>query len=254
MAFKWRGQIMEFLGIFAINYIGGWSNVMKDYQKGDLVSVAIAHLFVIAILTWCGAAISGSHFNPAITISLLMTGNCIILEGCLFILMQIVGSFLSGIALYYAIPDLYTMSSENVNAPIQGYPFTPYVPLSNDYVRSFFLELIGSFVLVFVYFALLVDKRAAKHIYGIAIGSVYGISIQAFGPISGAALNPVRQLGPSLMEYALHKTAKTTYVSQIWIYSIAPIIGGMMAASVYNWGLLVKKSLERNQVKEVEFD
>ena len=108
---------MELLGVFAINYIGGWSNVMKDNQNGNLTTVAIANIFVIGILTWCGAAISGSHFNPAITVSLLMTNNCKMLEGCLYLLMQFSGSFLAGLLLYFGIPNMYQVTSKNSLAP-----------------------------------------------------------------------------------------------------------------------------------------
>lgn len=252
MAFKWRGLIMEFIGAMTICYIGGWSQVMRYEQNGSLMTVALCHMFVYGVLTWCGAAISGAHYNPAVTISLLCTGNCDAVLGCLYFLIQFAGSFVAALMLNYCTPRIFHMRAENSNSPKLGYPFCA----DSLKVQSLFLEMIGTFVLVFIYFALCIDKRAAKHIYGIAVGGAYGISILAFGPVSGAALNPARWLGPAMMEWLLTSSAsyKISFISQYWVYLFSPFVGGLLAAALYNWTLLVKKEPVRTQGKEVEFD
>jgi len=110
---------------------------------------------------------------------------------------------------------------------------TPALGVDTSYWDGVLLELILTFFLVFTVFAVAVDERAPKNIYGFAIGLVLTFDILAGGPISGAAMNPARALGPAL-------------VSGFWdnhlVYWLGPLLGGMAAALIYNYLLLEKKS------------
>jgi glycerol uptake facilitator-like aquaporin len=104
--------------------------------------------------------------------------------------------------------------------------------------------MIGTFILTFMVFALAVDKRAPKHIYGIGIGAALGVSVLAFGKVSGAALNPTRWLGPAIIMGAWE---------DVWLYTIGPISGACLAGALYQW-VLMKPEDERVVQKAADFD
>lgn len=121
-----------------------------------------------------------------------------------------------------------------------GYP----QPHADMPMEALIFEIVGTFILTFMVFALAVDKRAPKHIYGIGIGGALGVSILAFGKVSGAALNPCRWLGPAIL---------MGDVSKIWLYFIGPITGACMAGALYQW-VLMKPEDERIVQKAADFD
>jgi glycerol uptake facilitator protein len=93
-------------------------------------------------------------------------------------------------------------------------------------------EIIGTAILVFTVFGAAVDGRAPGGFAGIVIGFiVYGIIILV-GPITGAALNPARQIGPELLGAAI---GATTHLDQLWVYIAGPIAGGLIGAGLYQF-------------------
>ena len=84
-----------------------------------------------------------------------------------------------------------------------------------------------TFLLVWVVFATAVDPGGAfKSIAGLAIGLTITIGVLAAGPLTGAALNPARALGPELV---------FNVWDDWWVYIIGPALGGALAALLYNW-------------------
>jgi glycerol uptake facilitator protein len=93
-------------------------------------------------------------------------------------------------------------------------------------------EIIGTAILVFTVFGAAVDGRAPAGFAGIIIGFiVYGIIILV-GPITGAALNPARQLGPEIVQSLIGASTKW---EQIWVYIAGPILGGLGGAFLYQF-------------------
>jgi len=241
-ALNWRAWIMEFLGVTALVYIGGWSCIMMANGHGSTLSVAFAHMFVLAVMIWVGAATSGAHYNPAVTLGLMITCHHGWIESLFYILFQFAGSFFGALLLMGLVPVQYKDRTENDN--LYGFP-EPYEGME---VEALIFEMLGTFILTFMVFALAVDKRAPKHIYGIGIGGALGVSILAFGAVSGAALNPARWLGPATLVWDWNKQFKN-----VWIYTVGPFTGACAAAALYNW-VLYKKEEEKVVVKDVSFD
>jgi aquaporin Z len=103
------------------------------------------------------------------------------------------------------------------------------------------LEFILTFFLVFVVFGTAMDKRAPQ-VGGLFIGLTVTLDILAGGPISGAAMNPARYLGPALLGGGLQ---------YIWLYWLGPLAGGAAAALVYHY-LLEDRSQHAIESKEGE--
>ena len=70
-----RALFMEFLGTFALVYVGGWAVILADIGAVNLVGVALAHMFVLGFMIYAGANISGANYNAAVTLGLWVTSH-----------------------------------------------------------------------------------------------------------------------------------------------------------------------------------
>ena len=169
--------------------------------------------------------VSGGHFNPAVTISMMVTRNITVLLGVIYIVAQIVGGVLSLLALKLVVPAAEYPA--NLGVPSLG----PGV----EYWQGIVFEGILTFFLVLVIFGTAVDNRAAK-VGGFAIGLTVFIDILVGGPFTGAQMNPAHALSAELVNGPIDCNAL--------IYWIGPIIGGVLAALLYN-GLFLPRPLQQ---------
>jgi glycerol uptake facilitator protein len=110
-----------------------------------------------------------------------------------------------------------------------------YNAATSGLVVALAAEAIGTAVLVFTVFGSAVDGRAPAGFAGIIIGFiVYGIIILV-GPITGAALNPARQVGPLLVEGLIGYTKFADHLSQLFVYLAGPVRGGLVGAFLYEY-------------------
>ncbi|CAN1777925.1 Probable aquaporin NIP-type [Linum perenne] len=98
------------------------------------------------------------------------------------------------------------------------------VPIGPN-VRSFFLEIIISFLLMFVISGVSTDNRAVGELAGIAVGMTITLNVFVAGPVSGASMNPARSLGPAVV-MRIYKG--------IWVYILGPPIGTILGGFAYN--------------------
>ena len=134
-----------------------------------------------------------------------MTGHQDWLNGILYIVAQVIGSFLGGIAVKIAYSHDHTKQYSGT------YPNGIYI--KNHWWKSVFIEFFATFFLVFVVFATAVDKRASKSVYGMAIGA--SVTMSAFGIASlGLTMNPCRWLGPAVIDW--NGNDDHNYGSHIW--------------------------------------
>merc|ERR1711881_359974 len=124
------------------------------------------------------------------------------------------------------IPAKYWQTLDSNKSNMLGQPGWQ----SGMLMPAFIFEVVGTFILTFMVFALAVDKRAPKHVYGMGIGGALGVSVLAFGTVSGACLNPARWLGPATLSIG---SAGSNYMGGLLIYLPAPIIGAILAALLY---------------------
>lgn len=105
--FPFRALIMEMMGVAFLCFFGGCSCIMADQNKGNLISVAFCHMFILAGLIYVGAATSGGHYNPAVTLGCLLTGKQFWWHSVLYIIFQVIGSVGGALLLRFCIPIDY---------------------------------------------------------------------------------------------------------------------------------------------------
>jgi aquaporin Z len=211
-----RHFVAEFVGVFALVFIGGASIGMMGYTNGaaGLFEVAAAHGLIFAALVSATMRISG-HLNPAITLGFLATRRIEPLMGGVYVVAQVLGAILAGYALRGLLPA-------DVFAAIRGGGQS--IALDVSFVRAFFLEFLATFFLVFVVFGTAVDPQAPR-VGGFAIGLTLTANILAIGPLTGGSMNPARSFGPAVASGVFEGQA---------VFWLGPIAGGVAAALLYD--------------------
>jgi MIP family channel proteins len=214
---SWRHMVAEFIGTFALVFVGSGA-IIHARSTGNptgLIEIAFAHGLILAVMVSALMRISG-HFNPAVTLAMLVTQRIEPMMAGLYIVAQTLG----GIGGAYALKAAY---SAGTFAATRGGGLTIALDVSAG--QAFLLEGIATFFLVFVVFGTVVDLRGPK-IGGLAIGFVVAADILAIGPLTGASMNPARSFGPAV--------ASGIYEAQL-LYLIAPVVGALVAGLLYEY-------------------
>lgn len=221
-----RPLAAEFLGTFALVFIGGGAVVMDNVTGGGLglVGVALAHALVLSVMVTATMTISGGHLNPAVTVGLYVAKKIDMKLGGLYIVTQLLAAAVAALFLKGLLPA--------TAGEVTAYG-APSVSGSISVVQAIAIEAVLTFFLVCAVFGTAVSPEAPK-VGGFGIGLVLLFDILMGGPLTGAAMNPARAFGPAL-------------VAQQWqaqyVYWIGPILGGLAAALLWG-GLLLPRSEE----------
>jgi aquaporin TIP len=212
-----KAAIAELIGAFALSFVGvlAISNgaIIGAPGAATLTSVALAHGLTIAVMVAAMGAISGGHFNPAVTFGFVVTGRMAPLTGLIYWVAQLVGAGLAGLILCQLFGPVHVAAA------------TPDLASAVPVSTGIILEVVATFFLVLVIFGSAVDLRAPKSVFPLAIGLTVALDIMAIGPLTGAAMNPSRVFGPALA---------SGHWNNHWLYWLAPLIGGALGAFVYH--------------------
>jgi MIP family channel proteins len=213
--------VAEVIGTLGLVFVGAGSVVIASSGAGDgLLSVALAHALVLAVMVSSFGHISGGHFNPAVTISVWVAGKIETARAGVYIIAQLVGATVGAALLRWVMPEQIWRTAHLGATAVNG--------ISTS--RAVLLEGILTFFLVIVIFAVAIDDRGVfKSVACLPIGLVLGFDILVGGPLTGASMNPARSFGPALVGGSW---------ANFWVYVIGPVVGGLVAASVYSFAFL----------------
>ena len=216
-----KAAVAEFVATFALIFVGAGAVILAADGQLDLVGVALAHGLVLAVMISVTGHLSGGHINPAVTIALWSAGKVTTTRGAVYIVAQLLGAVVGALLLRYAV------GAELFDAGGGG---APALGLGVAVGRGIVIEAILTFFLVFAVFGTAVDDRGPwNKTAGFTIGLVIAFDILAFGPYTGAAMNPARWFGPALV-------AGQWSDAIVWI--VGPIAGGIIAGVLYAMVLL----------------
>ncbi|MGI8440978.1 MAG: MIP/aquaporin family protein [Thermoleophilaceae bacterium] len=221
-AHRTRAALGELVGTFIFLYAGCSVAVAAALEKPvagapySSLSVALAFGLVLVALVSALGHVSGCHLNPAVTLGLAATRKFPIAAAPLYIAAQIVGALLSSLAVWLT----YGSAAREAPAKLAATALAPGVGL----LQGLAVEALTTFILVFVVISVATDPRVEAATAGIAVGFALIAGIFIGGPVTGGSLNPARSLGPAVVA--------GTY-SDIWIYLVGPVVGGVAAAFLY---------------------
>jgi len=229
--------ICEFVGTFALCFIGGAGAISaKAAGASDgvtLLTAALAHGLILFVAVAAVIKVSGAHFNPAVTIAMWFNKRIDSAEAIRYLIVQFAAALAAGglldlMAIYGGSSDAWT---EAANAMALGNPTFDSAHLALPAVIG--VEMILTFILVFVIWGAAVDQRNGGHNAALAIGLVVAANILAAGGITGASMNPARSFGPGLIAYVM----PGDYLPDFWTlqvaYFVGPILGALAAGIIY---------------------
>lgn len=225
--FNLKRFLMEFVGSFAIVYFGNWAQIFCDLGKSNLVAVAMTVGIVMTIFTWIGSHISGAHYNPVTTLSMIFLKKIGWSTGFIYWIFQILGGMIAGAMIYLQVPPEMFKNLKRLNG--LGLP-TPDKRYTSE---SVWTEMIATFFFQFAVMSLHLDKRAPADVYAIGTGSMMALGILTIGNVSGGGINPARVFGPSVITGDLG--------NDIFIFIVGPMMGSLIAAFLYKEVFIEKK-------------
>jgi len=219
-----KKYVAELIGTMVLVLIGCGAAVIAGQSIGNY-GIAFAFGLSVLVMVYAIGSVSGCHINPAISISMLVAGKLSIKDTVLYVVFQCIGGII-GASILYAIVignPAYTIS---VGLGQNGYGISTS---GFDLASVIIAEIVLTFIFVLVVHGS-THERVPKGFAGIAIGLTLVMVHLVAIPIDGTSVNPARSLGPALI---LAINNSTTALSQLWIFWVAPIIGGILAAIVW---------------------
>jgi MIP family channel proteins len=212
----WRHFTAEFIGTFALVFVGGGAIITSPMlsQQAAVVNIAFAHGIILAIMVTATMRISG-HFNPAVTTGFLVTRRIEPMMAVVYWIAQFTGAVVAAYALKSLYPDSIVQMTK-----LGGQSISSDITL----IQAIVLEAIATFFLTFVIFGTAVDPRAPR-VGGLAIGMAVTAGILSIGPLTGGSMNPARSFGPAVVMGIYQGQAA---------YWIGPIVGAVLAAVLYD--------------------
>ncbi len=166
------------------------------------------------IAVYMGGPVSGGHFNPAVSLAVMLRGKLPAAEFVPYVAAQLAGAFLAAL----------------LAASLRG-PFVAAPGAAASTGGAFVAELVFTFFLALVVLNVATTEVAEGNSYfGLAIGFTVMVGAFAVGDISGGAFNPAVGLGPAFV-FAIYGAGS---IAHVWLlYLVAPLAGGALAAAVF---------------------
>jgi aquaporin Z len=219
----------ELIGTAALVLIGCGSAAIAGQYIG-YAGIAFAFGLTVLVMVYAVGNISGCHINPAITVAMLVAGKIKGKDAILYIVSQCIGAIIgAGILLAIAkgLPG-YSLAENGLGQ--NG--FGAHSPGGYSLAACFVAELVLTALFLFVIFGSLSEK-APQGFAGISIGFTLVLIHLVAIPITGTSVNPARSLGPAVF-------VGGDALPQLWLFWVAPLVGGILAAIVWKYAFAQK--------------
>ncbi len=213
-----RAGIAELIGTFVLVFFGVGTAIFTD---GDIVATALAFGLTVMVMSVTIGKASGCHLNTAISIAMFLDKQINGRKLVTYIVCQIVGAIIAGGLLY---------------AFVTGMDYATWVDQGANFVHGngeAWVGLLAEIVLTFIFVLVVFGATDKSHqgifsefggfFIGLALAMVHFVGIG----ITGTSVNPARSIGLALFS--------ENYLGDVWIFIVAPIIGGILAWAVYRY-------------------
>jgi aquaporin Z len=217
----------EFIGTFWLVLGGCGTAVLAaafPHVGVGLLGVALAFGLTLLTMAYAIGHISGCHINPAVTVGLAAGGRFPARDVIPYIVVQVLGAILASSVLYviasgaagFTLSAGFAANGYGAHSP-GGYPLLSCIVSEVTMTAIFLFVIMGA-----------TDKRVPQGFAPIPIGLVLTLIHLISIPVTNTSVNPARSTGPALFVggWAL---------GQLWLFWLAPIVGGVIGALVYRW-------------------
>ena len=208
-----RRAVAECIGTFGLVFIAAGAAMADDISGGGLglVGNALASGLVVSAMIYATGHISGAHINPAVTLAFALVRRISLRDAGAYWVAQMVGAILAASALRLLLGKVGIMGGHAITV---------------DPAKAVGVEIVLTFLLMFVIMAVATDKRAVGRAAALAIGATVTFDIMVGGPITGGSMNPARTTGPAIL---------AANWEDLWVYWVGPPVGAALAALAYTW-------------------
>ena len=204
-----RKLVTEFIGTFFLVLTIGLTVV----GGSDFAPIAIG--CVLMVMVYMGGHISGAHYNPAVSLAVLMRGRMDAKDFGPYVGVQLVAGFVAALVVNMVMGETLDV------APAASTSLMPFL----------FLEVLFTFALALVILNVATAKATEGNSYfGLAIGFTVLVGAFAVGGITGGAFNPAVATGPILADAVFGDSSS---LGGLWVYLVATFAGGALAAVVF---------------------
>ena len=218
-----RSAVAEIVGTFILVFTGtavATAAILEHSTAGpyfyDSLAVALAFGLALAVIVAAIGHVSGAHVNPAVTLGLAATKKFPWQNVPTYIGGQLLGAILGSMGTWIA----YGSAAREVASLAATYPAE-----GTGDIRALLVEILITFILVFVVISVATDDRVPAGVAPLAVGFALASGVLIAGPVTGGSLNPARTLGPMIL---------AGQFTAAWVYILGPIIGGVLAAVLYD--------------------
>jgi Glycerol uptake facilitator and related permeases (Major Intrinsic Protein Family) len=212
-----KKYIAEFIGTFVLVFLG--TGTVAIANSGDAaigyLGIGLAFGLAVTIMACAVGGISGGHFNPAVSLGMMINQRLAVKDGLFYMLAQCLGAIVASAVLSIFIHAL--------KLPADGFGQTDFPNISAGV--AFLFEALITFLFVFIILMVTSQKYGHSSLAPIAIGFALAFLIIVALNLTGGSLNPARSLGPALF-------AGGDALGHYWVYFFAPLIGGLIAAPI----------------------
>ena len=217
----------EFLGTFWLVLGGCGSAVLAAAFPNvgiGLLGVSLAFGLTLLTMAFAIGHISGCHINPAVSFGLWAGGRFSSKELVPYIVAQVLGGICAGAVLYFIASG---KAGFDVSAGFASNGYGAHSPGGYSLGAAFVTEVVMTFMFLFVIHGA-TDKRAPQGFAPIAIGLCLTLIHLISTPVTNTAVNPARSTGVAVF-------VGGWAIQQLWLFWVAPIIGGILGGIVYRW-------------------
>ncbi|HET0450750.1 TPA: MIP/aquaporin family protein [Streptococcus pneumoniae] len=205
--------VAELIGTFMLVFVGTGAVVFGNGFDGlGHLGIAFAFGLAIVVAAYSIGTVSGAHLNPAVSIAMFVNKRLSSSELVNYILGQVVGAFIASGAVFFLLGKTASLGE---NALANGVTV----------FGGFLFEVIATFLFVLVIMTVTSESKGNGAIAGLVIGLSLMAMILVGLKITGLSVNPARSLAPAVL-------VGGAALQQVWIFILAPIAGGVLAALV----------------------
>ena len=225
-----RKYIAEFIGTAVLVLGGCGTAVAANTLQGDLgtkvplafstLIIAVAFGLTIVAMAYSIGNVSGCHVNPAVSLGVLLAGKMSVTDFIGYVVAQVLGG-LVGAGL------LVAFLGSNKSLGTNGYGEASALGIGAG--TAFLVEVVLTFIFVLVILGV-TSKPEYSSVAGLVIGLTLTLIHCVGVPFDGTSVNPARSLGPALLSGG-------TALAQVWVFLLAPLVGGALAAAVHRFVL-----------------
>ncbi len=222
---NFKKYICEAIGTAVLVFFGCGVAVLTD---ANFVATSLAFGLVIVAMAYSIGNVSGCHINPAVSLAMLIRKEISLVDFLFYVLAQFVGGIIGALLLgLVSRCDFASLGGNEIQALLKTSEDTLDF---GSYAGAFLVEVVLTFVFVIAILGV-TDKKHhdGKHAGLVIGGALTLVHLLGLG-FTGTSVNPARSFGPALLQAF---AGNTTSLQQCWIWILAPLAGGALAALVY---------------------